>query len=306
MNYEKYMESHNDLKMKREFKLKKTQLNDDISREWKEILSYTRNKKFFYHWQTEETSIRNRYCSVLPIEKTRVKLYNSKLDYINANYVDGIHKSSKKHYIATQAPLKHTVEDFWMMVIEQDVDIIVMLTKLKENGLIKADQYWPDNGSLEFGDIVVTLNGCIEKEGYIIREMDVKNKDKSKSVYQFHFMEWPDHGIPSTAESILNLVLDVQSYQKQSGKSNSPIVVHCSAGIGRSGAFITIDTSIKKLKEESKIINDINMVDVIKKIRKCRAGALTHISQYKFCIDVVSFYCQSRSSLLGNEVKNDV
>lgn len=298
MNTKNLIENNDDLRTNQEFfKLKKTKLlhiNDNINREWKEILSYTRNKKFHYHWQTEETMNKNRYGSVLPIEKTRVKLFNNKTsDYINANYVDGIHNKGEKNYIATQAPLKHTVEDFWMMIIEQDVNVIVMLTKLKENGLIKADQYWPDDGSINYGEITISFNNCIEKDGYLIREMNINYKDISKTVYQFHFMEWPDHGIPSSTDSILNLVLDVQDHQNKFLK-NSPIVVHCSAGIGRSGAFITIDTLIKKIKEENKETNDIDMVKLIKKIRKCRAGALTHISQYEFCYEVVSSYCKSR------------
>jgi len=193
------------------------------------------------------TNKKNRYNNILPKEDTRVRL--SPLpgiegsDYINANRLtDGF-----TNYVSCQAPLSSTFGDFWRMVWEQDVSVIVMLTKIHENGQSKADKYWPTEiGEVQtFPLVSVTLINVYQSDqsAHIdIRVLSLKSSEKERIVVQLHFLGWPDFGVPEDSTGIRQLV-NLTNFYRKYGKSlglDGPIIVHCSAGVGRSGAFIAI------------------------------------------------------------------
>lgn len=278
---------------------------------------------------SEANFCKNRYSSVLALERTRVQVASGSSDYINANFVDGIHQDSKKAYIAAQAPIPDTFSDFWHMVWEQNVHIIVMLTRLCEGGRVKADRYWPTRRPKRFGDIVVRLDK-IETTlmGYKIKQFQVERPNQlPRTVYQYHFLDWPDHGVPADPSHLLHMMQRIDDHSKQleeqdseelmtstsssgsetpsaeeedvvdhfgHGRVRSPLLIHCSAGIGRTGAFMVIHTALHKLLEEGKETNDVDMKALVASIRDQRAGVLTGLCQYSFCIDAVK---QGLSSL---------
>lgn len=264
-----------------------------IVSEWNTITKSTANTNHLY--KNFETTAKNRYSTVHPVEKTRVKLLPRKWcsDYINANYVDGIHRNSEKFYIATQAPTVVVFEDFWRMVFEQNVSVIVMLTKLVEGGNIKADKYWPNEGTVEYCSISVTLDSLEAVKDYEIRNFTITMDGVSKKVTHYYYLGWPDHGVPESASSFLEMLLEIQEVQN---KASGPLLLHCSAGIGRTGSFIAIDTVIRRIIEEDLYENDVNMVELIRKIRSFRDGSLTHISQYDFCYNAINEYLTHKNA----------
>jgi protein tyrosine phosphatase len=194
-----------------------------------------------------ENYSKNRYCNVLPIEDTRVKVTgDTNSDYINANFVnlqvsDGI----EMKFICTQAPLLRTCEEFWRMVWDQNCQVICALNRLIENNLVKGDRYWPEaERKVQFGDISVVILSSLELKplDIIIRCFQLSCRNSRREVYHLHYQGWPDFGVPESSLAIRELVNLMLFYQKK-GTSNGlfgPVVVHCSAGIGRSGAFMTI------------------------------------------------------------------
>eukprot|EP01122_Echinamoeba_exundans_P002974 TRINITY_DN12_c0_g1_i1.p1 TRINITY_DN12_c0_g1~~TRINITY_DN12_c0_g1_i1.p1 ORF type:complete len:541 (-),score=84.93 TRINITY_DN12_c0_g1_i1:1883-3505(-) len=271
---------------------------------------------------SEHNFCKNRYTSVLALERTRVRLQtlpNSPSDYINANFVDGIHQDSRKAYIATQAPLPDTFGDFWRMVWDQNVHILVMLTRLVEGGRVKADRYWPTRRPKRFAncDITVRLESieCVSQMGYKIKKFLVERPNQMpRTVWQYHFLDWPDHGVPEPTHLLHmmqridehsrhleeqdseELLTDTSSSGSDSdcdsdalpeGRIRSPLLVHCSAGIGRTGAFIVVHTVLHKLREEAKLVNDVDMKALVASIRDQRAGILTGLCQYQFCCDAI-------------------
>ncbi|XP_034502502.1 receptor-type tyrosine-protein phosphatase eta isoform X1 [Ailuropoda melanoleuca] len=210
-----------------------------------------------YAAELPENRAKNRYNNVLPYDISRVKLSvqtHSTDDYINANYMPGYH--SKKDFIATQGPLPNTLKDFWRMVWEKNVYAIVMLTKCVEQGRTKCEEYWPSKQSQDYGDITVAMTSEVVLPEWTIRDFTVKNMQTSEShpLRQFHFTSWPDHGVPDTTDLLINFRYLVRDYMKQS-PPESPVLVHCSAGVGRTGTFIAIDRLIYQIENE-------NMVDV--------------------------------------------
>ncbi|XP_028442176.1 receptor-type tyrosine-protein phosphatase eta [Perca flavescens] len=204
-----------------------------------------------------ENKPKNRYNNVLPYDSSRVKLsiiHGSPYDdYINANYMPGY--DSRKEYIAAQGPLPSTVNEFWRMIWEKNVQTLVMLTRCNEQGRVKCEQYW-DHGTKHFENITVTTTSDIPLEDWTIRDFNIKNVKtaESRSVRHFHFTAWPDHGVPQTTELLISFRHLVREHMDQYSR-HSPTVVHCSAGVGRTGTFIAIDRLIFQIERE-------NIVDV--------------------------------------------
>ncbi|XP_039665211.1 receptor-type tyrosine-protein phosphatase eta isoform X4 [Perca fluviatilis] len=204
-----------------------------------------------------ENKPKNRYNNVLPYDSSRVKLsiiHGSPYDdYINANYMPGY--DSRKEYIAAQGPLPSTVNEFWRMIWEKNVQTLVMLTRCNEQGRVKCEQYW-DHGTKHFENITVTTTSVIPLEDWTIRDFNIKNVKtaETRSVRHFHFTAWPDHGVPQTTELLISFRHLVREHMDQYSR-HSPTVVHCSAGVGRTGTFIAIDRLIFQIERE-------NIVDV--------------------------------------------
>ncbi|XP_059916132.1 receptor-type tyrosine-protein phosphatase eta isoform X3 [Gadus macrocephalus] len=212
-----------------------------------------------------ENKTKNRYNNVLPYDSSRVKLSIQGTqfdDYINASYMPGY--NSKKEYIGAQGPLPGTVNEFWRMVWEKNIQTLVMLTRCNEQGRVKCEKYWPED-SKHFGNNTVTMTSEITLEDWTIREFDIKNVKtaETRSVRHFHFTAWPDHGVPESTELLINFRHLVREHMDQYS-ANSPTVVHCSAGVGRTGTFIAIDRLIFQIERESMVdvygtIHDLRM-----------------------------------------------
>ncbi|RLV90958.1 hypothetical protein DV515_00014267 [Chloebia gouldiae] len=206
------------------------------------------------HSNLEVNKPKNRYANVIAYDHSRVILLPIEgivgSDYINANYIDGYRKQNA--YIATQGPLPETFGDFWRMVWEQRSATIVMMTKLEEKSRIKCDQYWPGRGTDTYGMIQVTLLDTIELATFCMRTFSLHKNGSSekREVRQFQFTAWPDHGVPEYPTPFLAFLRRVKTCNPPDA---GPIVVHCSAGVGRTGCFIVIDAMLERIKHEKTV-----------------------------------------------------
>ncbi|XP_060228103.1 receptor-type tyrosine-protein phosphatase eta [Meriones unguiculatus] len=253
-----------------------------------------------YTAEIAENRGKNRYNNVLPYDISRVKLSvqtHSTDDYINANYMPGYH--SKKDFIATQGPLPNTLKDFWRMVWEKNVYAIVMLTKCVEQGRTKCEEYWPSKQAQDYGDITVAMTSEVVLPEWTIRDFVVKNMQTSEShpLRQFHFTSWPDHGVPDTTDLLINFRYLVRDYMKQI-PSESPILVHCSAGVGRTGTFIAIDRLIYQIENE----NTVDVYGTVYDLRMHRPLMVQTEDQYVFlnqCVlDIIRAQKDSKVDLI--------
>ncbi|XP_016159414.1 PREDICTED: receptor-type tyrosine-protein phosphatase O [Ficedula albicollis] len=194
---------------------------------------------------------KNRYTNILPYDFSRVRLVSMNeeegSDYINANYIPGY--NSPQEYIATQGPLPETRNDFWKMVLQQKSQIIVMLTQCNEKRRVKCDHYWPfTEDPVAYGDITVEMLSEEEHTDWVYRSFRISYADEVQDVMHFNFTAWPDHGVPTTnaAESILQFV---QMVRQKSAKAKGPMVIHCSAGVGRTGTFIALDRLLQHIRD---------------------------------------------------------
>ncbi|XP_022124936.2 tyrosine-protein phosphatase non-receptor type 1 [Pieris rapae] len=225
----------------------------------------------------------NRYRDVSPYDHTRVKLNRIERDYINANFVNI--PSAKRSYILTQGPLAATMGHFWLMVWEQCSTGIVMLNKLIENKETKCHQYWPGEEGLEsiYEDVqlAVTLISEQNKNYYILRKFklqDLESKE-TRDVLQFHYITWPDFKVPKSPTQFLDFLNDVWS----SGilESSGPPIIHCSAGIGRSGTFCLVDSTLFSM--ESQGVDNVDPKEIMKIMRTQRMGLIQNTDQFRFC-----------------------
>ncbi|XP_078029210.1 receptor-type tyrosine-protein phosphatase F isoform X13 [Epinephelus lanceolatus] len=210
-----------------------------------------------FTWENSNMEVnkpKNRYANVIAYDHSRVVLTSVDAvpgsDYINANYIDGYRKQNA--YIATQGPLPETLSDFWRMVWEQRSNTIVMMTRLEEKSRVKCDQYWPSRGTETYGMIQVTMLDTVELATYSVRTFALyKNGSSEKrEVRQFQFMAWPDHGVPEYPTPILAFLRRVKACNPPDA---GPMVVHCSAGVGRTGCFIVIDAMLERMKHEKSV-----------------------------------------------------
>ncbi|CAN0267909.1 unnamed protein product [Lampetra planeri] len=229
-----------------------------------------------------ENRTKNRYTNILPFDVTRVKLASVEdiphSDYINANYIKG--HSSSREYIAAQGPLAGTREDFWRMVWEQKVNQIVMLTNCVERGQPKCECYWPmDITPVRYGDIGLVMEWDKPSPEWTIRHLLVKNHktDEMRPLYHFHFTAWPDHGVPDTTDSLTNFVRIFRTHVNTTNKGG-PIVVHCSAGVGRTGTFISLDHLLQDIDKKP----EIDIYGIVHDMRMSRVLMVQTEMQYIF------------------------
>ncbi|OWK56487.1 Receptor-type tyrosine-protein phosphatase V [Lonchura striata] len=206
---------------------------------------------------------KNRYAHVLPYDHSRVKLSqlgeDPHSDYINANFMPGY--TSQQEFIATQGPLKKTIEDFWRLVWEQNVCNIIMLTVCMENGRVLCDHYWPsESAPVSYGQVRVHLLMQSSSEEWTVREFKLWHEGlrAERFVSHLHYTAWPDHGIPESTSSIMAFRELVQEHI-QSTKDAGPTLVHCSAGVGRTGTFIALDRLLQQMKQE-KVVDIFGVV----------------------------------------------
>uniref|UniRef100_A0A667XEU0 protein-tyrosine-phosphatase n=1 Tax=Myripristis murdjan TaxID=586833 RepID=A0A667XEU0_9TELE len=199
-------------------------------------------------------------------------------DYINASYMPGY--SSNRQYIASQGPLPSTVSDFWRMIWEQRVKGVVMVTNCVESGRTKCEQYWPlDYTPCLYGDLLVTIKSERPETNWTLREFGVKNRQTSeeRKVKHFHFTAWPDHGVPEGTEALIQFRGLVRQHMESEG-AGAPTVVHCSAGVGRTGTIIALDVLLQQLERE----RAVGIAGFVHKMRLSRPLMVQTESQYVF------------------------
>ncbi|KAL1281179.1 hypothetical protein QQF64_015779, partial [Cirrhinus molitorella] len=235
---------------------------------------------------------KNRLVNIMPYETTRVCLQPIRglegSDYINASFIDGYRQ--QRAYIATQGPLAETTEDFWRMLWEHNSTIVVMLTKLREMGREKCHQYWPAERSARYQYFVVDPMAEYNMPQYILREFKVTDArdGQSRTVRQFQFTDWPEQGVPKSGEGFIDFIGQVHKTKEQFGQ-DGPITVHCSAGVGRTGVFITLSIVLERMRYEGAV----DIFQTVKMLRTQRPAMVQTEDEYQFCYQAALEYLGS-------------
>uniref|UniRef100_A0A8C7KR46 protein-tyrosine-phosphatase n=1 Tax=Oncorhynchus kisutch TaxID=8019 RepID=A0A8C7KR46_ONCKI len=246
---------------------------------------------------------KNRYNNILPYDSTRVKLSYLEddpcSDFINASYIPG--NNFRREYIATQGPLPGTKDDFWRMVWEHNVYNVVMVTQCVEKGRVKCDHYWPaDREPLYYGDLVVQMLSESVLAEWTIREFKISSEGRPsfpRVVRHFHYTVWPDHGVPETTQSLIEFVRTVRDYIDRA-PSTGATVVHCSAGVGRTGTFMVLDRVLQQLDS----IGTVDVYGCVFDLRLHRSHMVQTEYQYSFLHQCVRDVLRARK--LRSEQEN--
>uniref|UniRef100_A0A2K6EC73 Receptor-type tyrosine-protein phosphatase H n=1 Tax=Macaca nemestrina TaxID=9545 RepID=A0A2K6EC73_MACNE len=250
-----------------------------------------------------ENNGKNRYRNVLPYDWSRVPLKpiheEPGSDYINASFIPGLR--SPQEFIATQGPLPQTVGDFWRLVWEQQSHTLVMLTNCMEAGRVKCEHYWPlDSQPCTHGHLQVTLVGEEVMENWTVRELQLLQVEEQKtlSVRQFHYQAWPDHGVPSSPDILLAFWRMLRQWLDQTTEGGPPIV-HCSAGVGRTGTLIAVDVLLRQLQSQGLL----GPFSFVRKMRESRPLMVQTEAQYVFLHQcILRFLQQSAQAPAKKEV----
>uniref|UniRef100_A0A8D8LSC0 protein-tyrosine-phosphatase n=1 Tax=Cacopsylla melanoneura TaxID=428564 RepID=A0A8D8LSC0_9HEMI len=235
---------------------------------------------------------KNRLVHILPVETSRVCLTPVRgiegSDYVNASFIDGYRQRSA--YIATQGPLSDTTEDFWRMLWEHNSTIVVMLTKLKEMGREKCHQYWPSERSIRYEWFVVEPIAEYNMPQYVLREFKVTDArdSSSRTLRQFQLIDWPEQGVPKSGDGFIDFIGQVHKTKEQFGQ-DGPITVHCSAGVGRTGVFITLSIVLERMQYEGVI----DLFQTVRILRTQRPAMVQTEEQYQFCYHAALEYLGS-------------
>ncbi|XP_076799411.1 tyrosine-protein phosphatase Lar-like isoform X1 [Clavelina lepadiformis] len=240
----------------------------------------------------EKHKKQNRYKNIVPYDGNRVILKlpeteaDTANDYINASYIDSYHLPN--HFIATQGPLDRTISHFWAMIWQKDCRVVVMVTKLAENGKVKCASYWPEpNTTKVHGSLTVTAaRESVWNGTHIVRNFKMTNKREPeappRTITHFQYTGWPDHGVPITTTGIVRLHdAMIKSHEQYPG---SPIVVHCSAGAGRTGTLIAIHSLIRQMQTQ----DSIDVYSTVMQMRTQRCEMVQTEKQYAFLYKVIT------------------
>ncbi|XP_008117148.3 receptor-type tyrosine-protein phosphatase H [Anolis carolinensis] len=232
--------------------------------------------------QQPENQPKNRYSNVVPYNHARVQLLprpgDPNSDYINASYMPGF--KGEKEFIAAQGPLQETLCDFWRMIWEQRITTLVMLTNCFENGRAKCERYWPlDYTPCTYEDISVSVLTETILSDWTIRDFSIKrvNETEVHLARHYHYSSWPDHGVPETTSGVLHF-RDLVRRHIEEHKDSGPALVHCSAGVGRTGTFIALDSLLRQAQEEGQL----GVFSFVQRLRMNRPLMIQTESQYIF------------------------
>ncbi|UJR36649.1 hypothetical protein I4U23_029366 [Adineta vaga] len=284
-----------------------------------------------YHKRNGEKSdnrIRNRFRNILPYDETRVVLRNyTATDYMNGNRIRTPSEGFGREYIATQGPLPATINDFWHMIQQESVKCIVMITRETEGTKNKCARYWPELHAVkQYGTIIVEnisetnygppqlMNTSARSHRvlpsqasvdddccYRLRILRITTEDRRTwDIFHWQYLAWGDHDIPLITNqrdnTQLTILLDFFERITRSSPigiamNSSPMIVHCSAGIGRSGATITIDIILNRIRMEGLDI-EIDIPNLVKHIRSQRSGLVQTERQYELIYRVVEYFVE--------------
>ncbi|XP_068603043.1 tyrosine-protein phosphatase non-receptor type 7-like isoform X2 [Brachionichthys hirsutus] len=251
--------------------------------------------------------IKDRYKTILPNPESRVILRSPEEEaepdrYINANYIRG-YKGAPRAYIATQGPMLHTVGDFWDMVWQERSSVIVMVTRLKENNE-KCELYWPqprersqeeeeeeEGETGRFGRFLLRVTDSREKDGFTVTDMEMQLCAECRPIRHYWFTSWPDHHVPQCTAPLLRLVEEVETYSSSQpiaapALGPGPIIVHCSAGIGRTGCFIVSSITCQQLRDCGRV----DILETVCQLRLDRGGMIQTTEQYQFLYSTLAQY----------------
>ncbi|KAG9337017.1 hypothetical protein JZ751_029876, partial [Albula glossodonta] len=255
---------------------------------------------------------RNRYGDVLCLDQTRVRLKprrNEKSDYINASFMDGY--KQKNSYIGTQGPLEKTYAHFWRMIWEQNVLVIVMTTRTDEGGRRKCGQYWPleQGGQEVYGHIAVVNQRVDNHPHYNQTTLELHNTEncEQRQVTHFQYLSWPDYGVPTSAVTLIDFLEALKRQQRKAVQAmgsqwrghhkGPPIVVHCSAGIGRTGTLCALDICLSQLQD----VATLNICQTVRRMRTQRAFSIQTPEQYYFCHTAILEQAKKQGMLMANQ-----
>jgi tyrosine-protein phosphatase non-receptor type 11 len=262
-----------------------------------------------------ENTAKNRYKNILPFDTTRVVLTDGDpdvpgSDYINANYLKIDVRGEGCQYIATQGCLQNTIVDFWRMIWQENVSIIVMLTKLMEGSKNKCSRYWPNNSEgqkvlyMYDGQLTVKLREQSKTNDYEVNELELTKRivkgdqvedSDTRTVCHFHFLAWPDKSVPKDPGPLIDFMKAVTDKRRDINRIEpmGPIVVHCSAGIGRTGAYIVLDALLYHIDKHG-LNCEIDIQKVVEEARAQRSGMVQTEEQYKFLYEVIKHYSETQ------------
>ncbi|XP_056682241.1 receptor-type tyrosine-protein phosphatase H [Monodelphis domestica] len=251
-----------------------------------------------------ENKSKNRFSNVLPYDWARVPLQpipgDPGSDYINASFLPGL--CDPREFIATQGPLPQTVGDFWRLVWEQQSRTIVMLTNCVESGRVKCEHYWPlDAQPCNHGRLRVTLRGETVAEHWTVRDLHLFHMDLKQTlcVRQFHYTVWPDHGVPHSPDPLLAFQALLRQWLEQSPEGGPPIV-HCSAGVGRTGTFIALDVLLRQLQKHG----HVGVQSFVRRMRRSRPLMVQTEVQYIFLYQTLLRHMQQSEDQEGSFYEN--
>lgn len=259
---------------------------------------------------------RNRYNDIVPFDSTRVRILPpykisgdvDASDYINASFITDVTHSADKKYIAAQGPGEDTTPAFWQMIWQYDIRVVVMLTAVLESCGVKCNTYWPDGlGEMrKYNDLTVQLFDVAEAPTYVVRKFDLSHPSASRSrvIVHIQYMSWPDRTTPSSCEELIQLVqLTRVMYNQYSNKgcdTPSPILIHCSAGVGRTGTYICVEQVMKVI--DNMTSSEIDVFHTVYQLRRDRRYMVQTRAQYEYVYRCIVTYLKQREKLESQNI----
>ena len=267
--------------------------DNEVEEEYEIFMNLEYHKSYLDIFQDSNPHL-DRYSDIKPYKHNTLKMSN-KSQYINASPINI--QGKQNYFISTQGPKPETIEDFWTMVYDYNSNIIVMLCKLFEGSRKKCENYW--EAKMKSFEIVIEKEETFDM--YLIRTLKLKNLEKKdeRIVYQFHFTGWPDHGVPDISNGkVFEIFCEINKKVDELNKGKDPIIVHCSAGVGRTGTFVSMYLLEKEIMKQ---INDkcdfirFNIFNLVRKIKEMRMYMVQAPPQYEFIYSFVKYLLDTKN-----------
>ena len=268
-------------------------VDNEVEEEYELFMNLEYHKSYLDIFQDSNPHL-DRYSDIKPYKHNTLKMSN-KSQYINASPINI--QGKQNYFISTQGPKPETIEDFWTMVYDYNSNIVVMLCKLLEGGRKKCENYW--EAKMKSFEIVIEKEETFDM--YVVRTLKLKNLEKKdeRIVYQFHFTGWPDHGVPDISNGkVFEIFCEINKKVDELNKGKDPIIVHCSAGVGRTGTFVSMYLLEKEIMKQ---INDkcdfirFNIFNLVRKIKEMRMYMVQSPPQYEFIYSFVKYLLDTKN-----------